>query len=28
MAVVNMANEADRLVTGYRVEMDEQFKKT
>jgi AhpD family alkylhydroperoxidase len=27
MAVVGMANETNRLVTGYQVEIDEQFKK-
>ena len=25
-AVVGMANETNRLVTGYQVEIDEQFK--
>ncbi len=28
MAVIGMANEANNLVTGYQVEIDEQFKKT
>ena len=28
MAVIGMANEANILVTGYQVEIDEQFKKT
>ena len=27
MAVVGMANETNKLVTGYQVEIDEQFKK-
>jgi AhpD family alkylhydroperoxidase len=27
MAVVGMANETNRLVTGYQVEIDEQFKR-
>ena len=27
MAVVGMANETNRLVAGYQVEIDEQFKK-
>ena len=27
MAVVGMANETNRMVTGYQVEIDEQFKK-
>jgi len=26
MAVVGMANETNKLVTGYQVEIDEQFK--
>jgi len=26
MAVVGMANETNRLVTGYQVEIDERFK--
>jgi len=26
MAVVGMANETNRLVAGYQVEIDEQFK--
>ena len=26
MAVVGMANETNRLVAGYQVEVDEQFK--
>jgi hypothetical protein len=26
MAVVGMANETNRLVSGYQVEFDEQFK--
>jgi hypothetical protein len=26
MAVVGMANETNRLATGYQVEIDEQFK--
>jgi hypothetical protein len=26
MAVVGMANETNSLVSGYRVELDEQFK--
>jgi hypothetical protein len=26
MAVVGMANETNRLVSGYQVEIDEQFK--
>jgi hypothetical protein len=26
MAVVGMANETNRLVVGYQVEIDEQFK--
>jgi len=28
MAVAGMANESGRLVSGYQVEMDEQFKTT
>jgi AhpD family alkylhydroperoxidase len=28
MAVVGMANETNKLVTGYQVEIDEQFKKS
>lgn len=28
MAIVGMANETNRLVKGYRVEVDEMFKKT
>jgi AhpD family alkylhydroperoxidase len=28
MAVVGMANEANNLVTGYQVEVDDQFKKS
>jgi hypothetical protein len=27
MAVVGMANETNRLVSGYQVEIDEQFKR-
>jgi AhpD family alkylhydroperoxidase len=27
MAVVGMANETNKLVTGYQVEIDEQFRK-
>ena len=27
MAVVGMANETNKMVTGYQVEIDEQFKK-
>jgi AhpD family alkylhydroperoxidase len=27
MAVVGMANETNKLVTGYQVEIDEQFKR-
>ncbi|MGC1537238.1 MAG: carboxymuconolactone decarboxylase family protein, partial [Candidatus Sulfotelmatobacter sp.] len=27
MAVVGMANETNRMVSGYQVEIDEQFKK-
>jgi hypothetical protein len=26
MAVVGMANETNKMVTGYQVEIDEQFK--
>jgi len=26
MAVVGMANETNKMVTGYQVEVDEQFK--
>jgi AhpD family alkylhydroperoxidase len=28
MAVVGMANETNKMVTGYQVELDEQFKKS
>jgi len=28
MAVVGMANETNRLVAGYQVEIDERFKNT
>lgn len=27
MAVVGMANETNKMVTGYQVEIDEQFKR-
>jgi len=27
MAVVGMANETNKMVTGYQVEIDQQFKK-
>jgi hypothetical protein len=28
IAVVGMANETNKVVTGYQVEIDEQFKKS